>query len=187
MRLLFSLMLCFCFLIGFAQTSVSTFNPNPENMLIKYAQYNHWANEQFGKWLMKADEKQMSMEIESSFNTLRKTIIHIWNAEYLWLQVLKGQSTDAIPGNSFQGSGAELIAEWLKTSVEFANYVQSLNDAALAGTRESNNPDKPLFVADMIQHTLNHSTYHRGQLITMGRQAGLSEVPRTDFIFYARK
>ncbi|MFN2424735.1 MAG: DinB family protein [Cryomorphaceae bacterium] len=34
---------------------------------------------------------------------------------------------------------------------------------------------------------MNHSTYHRGQLVTMGRQAGLSTPPQTDYIFYVRK
>jgi len=39
-------------------------------------------------------------------------------------------------------------------------------------------------IADMIHHCMNHSTYHRGQLITIGRQAGLQDPPRTDFIYY---
>jgi len=33
----------------------------------------------------------------------------------------------------------------------------------------------------------NHSTYHRGQLVTMMRQLGETNVPVTDFIAFARK
>ena len=35
----------------------------------------------------------------------------------------------------------------------------------------------------MLQHTVNHSTYHRGQIVTMLRQAGANAVS-TDFLLY---
>ncbi len=41
-------------------------------------------------------------------------------------------------------------------------------------------------VYQVLHHIFNHSTYHRGQLVTMLRQVGLEKIPSTDFIAWAR-
>ena len=38
----------------------------------------------------------------------------------------------------------------------------------------------------VVQHLFNHGTYHRGQLVTMMRELGATEIPQTDFIQYMR-
>ncbi len=155
-------------------------------MASRYATYNEWANKAMAAWLSEASNAEMDMDIESSFKSLRSTALHIWSAEYLWLQVLKDEPYDDNPTKSFDGSTAELIAGWLATSAAFKDYVDKLKPADLESTR-GDDPDKALRVDDIIQHCMNHSTYHRGQLITMGRQAGLADPPRTDFIYFVRQ
>jgi len=40
----------------------------------------------------------------------------------------------------------------------------------------------------MVHHCMNHSTYHRGQLITLARQLGMKEgVPSTDLLYFSRE
>jgi len=155
-------------------------------LIKQYAAYNLWANQQLANWLQNATPAAMNQPIESSFNSLRKTVIHIWNAEYLWLRVLQNLDIEPIPGNVFTGNDQELLSAWLEASANFLAYVEQMDENTLASFRGGSNPDNPLAVMDIIQHTMNHSTYHRGQLITMGRQAGLSSPPRTDFIYYVR-
>ena len=43
---------------------------------------------------------------------------------------------------------------------------------------------QPLY--EMLLHLFNHQTYHRGQLVTMLRQAGIEVIPATDFIIWSR-
>ena len=43
---------------------------------------------------------------------------------------------------------------------------------------------QPLY--EMLLHLFNHQTYHRGQLVTMLRQAGVEAIPPTDFIVWSR-
>jgi uncharacterized damage-inducible protein DinB len=167
-----------------AQETLAGQNPM-DTMLKRYATYNEWANAQMAAWLAQASDDMMEREIESSFPTLRQTVLHIWNAEYLWLQALKGLPTGDVPGKSFEGNSAQLLEAWLKASAEFRAYVQAMSDDELRGSRDTGGKS-PLAVADIIQHCMNHSTYHRGQLITMGRQAGLENPPRTDFIYFVR-
>jgi uncharacterized damage-inducible protein DinB len=153
-------------------------------MMRRYTAYNHWANQQLADWLRTATEEDLDREIESSFSSLKKTVIHIWSAEYLWLQTVKNESADDSPAKAFDGTKQELLAGWLKASENFNNHVQTMSLADLQAKRPKSRGDGYTVIADMIHHCMNHSTYHRGQLITMGRQAGLEHPPRTDFIYY---
>jgi len=166
----------------------SPHNHSPiDTMLLRYATYNHWANTRMAEWLAGADEEMMTRTIESSFPTLRQTVLHIWTAEHVWLASLREQAAEPTPMKSFEGSTAELLAGWLAASAAFRDYVAGLTPQELRGHRGGGGDRPPLAVADIVQHCMNHSTYHRGQLITMGRQAGLQQPPRTDFIYYVRE
>lgn len=153
-------------------------------LLKKYASYNKWANEQLANWLLEASEIKMNTEIESSFNTLIKTIKHIWNAEYGWLQALQGAPWGLPPKQENCEQATDFIKGWIATSDEFETFILSLPDKEFYKEIETGKDRKPSSKESIILHVFNHSTYHRGQLITMGRQAGLDLPPRTDFIYY---
>jgi uncharacterized damage-inducible protein DinB len=153
-------------------------------LIQRYAAYNHWANQQMADWLRTGSEEQLSQEIESSFSSLKETVLHIWSAEYLWLQTVKDLSSDNNPAKNFEGSKEELLAGWLQASENFSNHVKTMSLEDLQTQRPRSRGDSYTVIIDMIHHCMNHSTYHRGQLITMGRQAGLETPPRTDFIYY---
>ncbi|MGB3075794.1 MAG: DinB family protein, partial [Chitinophagales bacterium] len=42
-------------------------------------------------------------------------------------------------------------------------------------------------VYQILMHVSNHGTYHRGQLVTMLREAGKTEIPATDLIAFYRE
>ena len=78
-------------------------------MIQRYTTYNHWANQQLADWLRSASEEDMNLKIESSFSSLKETVIHIWNAEYLWLQIVNDEPADNSPAKNFEGSKDELL------------------------------------------------------------------------------
>ncbi|MEI9934102.1 MAG: DinB family protein [Ferruginibacter sp.] len=43
---------------------------------------------------------------------------------------------------------------------------------------------QPLY--EVVFHVFNHSTYHRGQLVTILRQLGVEKIPSTDLIVFYR-
>ncbi len=144
-------------------------------------------------WLSKADSAQWHLPIESSFTTIELTVCHLWNAEHGWLNTLKkepwGQAVPISPKihtSQYDHSPTqqEILAGFNQCSEQWNAYVANLNEEQLLDTRLLGADKKPILVADIIQHVLNHATYHRGQLITMGRQAGLQSPPRTDYIYY---
>ena len=61
-----------------------------KDYLLQLLDYDRWAND---KLFALVDESIADRETPSSFNTLRKTIYHIWGAEELWLKRVRGDST----------------------------------------------------------------------------------------------
>ncbi|HND87091.1 MAG TPA: DinB family protein [Saprospiraceae bacterium] len=158
-------------------------------LLLDYVSYNRWANALMADWLKDQPADLLHQEVASSFPSLHLTLLHLWSAEHIWLERLRGQPTTPFLAQVFQGSTKELIAGWQSTSQELEDYVRQLSAADLDFVQAfrllNGNPDARSR-AHMIQHCLNHATYHRGQLVTMGRMLGLTAPPATDFIAYLR-
>jgi uncharacterized damage-inducible protein DinB len=150
----------------------------------KIAAYNTWANQQLVDWLLLADSNQWNKNIESSFNTLELTTRHLWNAEHGWLATLKKQPWSMAVEAEKKLLKNEILNGFIKTSIEFQEFVSSIKESDLNDTRIVGKAEKKMLVSDIIQHVFNHATYHRGQLITMGRQVGLANPPRTDYIYF---
>jgi len=160
-----------------------------ESLLKDNATFNLWANIQFVNWLKTKPLDLMERETSSSFPTIRDTLLHIWGAEEIWLERLQMIPPTTFLPLRFSGTVEEVFEGILEKSKAFANYVQDLPDAdfqeictfkLLNGTEDSRSRAK------MLHHCLNHSTYHRGQLVTMARSLGLTDPPSTDYIKYVR-
>lgn len=159
-------------------------------LLIKYAGFNYWAN----NLLLSVTENQINdelldREIISSFPSLRKTIYHIWDAEDIWFRRLNGESAPFGVSKNFNGAFFEAKQIILSIDKTFIDYVGKLNDEKLVSLFEYKNIEGKAFsnpVWEAIQHCINHSTYHRGQMVTILRQLGITSIPSTDFITYCR-
>jgi len=177
-------------LLGFifspAFSGVAEAQQEPQRMAIikDFAAYNLWANRAYVAWLSSADSSQFHQDVESSFNTLAKTVVHLWNAEHGWLNTLLEQPWGDPPSKIFEGNHREMLSAWLVTSEQLARHVQHLSDEQIAKVLTRNDGSYLGTAEEIMLHVFNHATYHRGQLITMGRQVGLQNPPRADYIFY---
>lgn len=153
-------------------------------LLKKYAAYNTWANRQIVNWLSNADSLQWHLEINSSFRTIDLTLRHLWNAEHGWLCILKNLPWAVAIESDMQMPKENILEGLLKTSIELQNFIETLAEEKFNKTRKYGKSNQDVSLYDIIQHVFNHATYHRGQIITMGRQAGLLEPPRTDYIYF---
>jgi uncharacterized damage-inducible protein DinB len=161
-----------------------------KQMLVEYARYNLWANENLITLFRSVDDALISQYIESSFPSIRKTLLHIWDAESLWLERLYGQSPTDFPSKFFEGTNEEVFEGLLKTSAAFVKFVEEKPAPFFTDmctfSLISLQTEMTQMVREMILHTMNHSTFHRGQLITMCRQLNITPIPRTDYIIYSR-
>lgn len=158
---------------------------NPLVYLMKnYAAYNSWANITLVNWLKTKPEELLKKEVLSSFPSIELTLAHIWRAQVYWLSVIKKEEA-AFP-EAFKGELQDLLELLIIQSEELAAYIDEMTDETL---QEHNLVVNPWFHCNFanfeyIQQIVNHSTYHRGQLITIGRNLGFTDAPITDYNFY---
>lgn len=161
-----------------------------KEILLQFAKYNLWANKRIIEVMLQLGEAQLDMEMVSSFPTIRKTVYHTWSAEYIWVQRLQLAEHPVWIETGFAGSFAEACNEWQKASESLVQFIEKqLDNRAFEHVFQYYNLQKqftkmPVYTA--LTHAFNHSTQHRGQLITMLRQAGVSRIPGTDMILFVK-
>jgi uncharacterized damage-inducible protein DinB len=162
-----------------------------KNLLVNYCNYNVWANQRVCDFLKSnVSDEQMTREIISSFPSLMKTFLHIWDAQYLWLMRLDGISLSSFPSKDFNGTPEDARNGLMETSKQFSERVDKCNDEFLNSELVYKNVAGAEFkskVSDILQHVFNHSTFHRGQIITMLRQLGFTKLFVTDYISFCRE
>jgi len=160
-----------------------------KTILEEYTQYNYWANKKICDLLLTLDDSILEKDIPSSFRTIKSTVYHIWGAEDLWHQRINGDTTNKTIAKDFPGKFSDGINLFNEVSLKIIALVEKASDEDflrvidyknMAGQPFSNNLYK------IIMHCMNHSTFHRGQIITMLRNAGVTDLFSTDLITYYR-
>lgn len=161
-----------------------------KEQLLKLAQYNLWANTRILEWIIKGGEANADAICESSFPTIRKTAYHIYDAEYTWFFRLNNQDIAYWPPSRDFNYTMKEFAEILKAQSQvLIDLVTTFSESQLSNGISYHNVKGDVFsssIADIINHVVNHGTYHRGQLITMMRTLGFKEVGATDYIAFCR-
>ncbi len=161
---------------------------NAKNLIKDLSAYNSWANLQVIIWLQNSTPEILTQKIPSSFSTIKSTFLHIWNAERFWFSFLQKKDFEPFR-KDFEENYKSFFDGIHKQSFDLEMFVNSLSEVELEEEYTINTPwlkgTKPCNI--FIQHAINHSTYHRGQLITLGRIAGLENPPNTDFLKFEIK
>jgi uncharacterized damage-inducible protein DinB len=159
-----------------------------KELLLTYAKYNLWANQALLGAINKLDAEKHLVPVKSSFKTIRETAFHIWDAEYVWLNRFKGNS---LPFMTKDLPASTPIESFIDGAKKFVEYVESQDDSFFTGFtifRDLSGKEHTMDNAGMLMHCMNHSSFHRGQIVTMLRFLGYEgEMPRTDLIVYLRE
>ena len=161
-----------------------------QQQLSQYAAYNLWANQLMIDWLLSKDSAIMEKEVKSSFPTINKTLSHIWVAEHVWMCRVEGIEYKNLVSRH-DGQNTKQISEDIVLSstyyidkiqtMDINDFDKNINYKLLSGDKGQSS------IFNIIHHVMNHSTYHRGQLVTMGRELGISDPPKTDFMEFIRQ
>ncbi len=160
-----------------------------KELLLRGAQYNAWANGLFTGIIGRLPEAVLDREIPSSFPSIRKTLVHVWSSEDTWLQRLQGVASPVWLGGTFRGTIAEACDSWNTCSAAIVAYVDAGQDGDFTQRISyANLKGEPQYdrIDAILQHMINHATYHRGQLVTMLRQCSIMTIPATDLIAFER-
>jgi uncharacterized damage-inducible protein DinB len=160
-----------------------------KNYFIELSNYNLWANNIVCSWLEKITDAQWPQYVISSFNSIQETVLHIIGAENIWLERMnKAEKPNWLP-STYQGTKDEHIALLKKTSQELKDFMVAFDENNLLVNldfRRLNGDAYSMPYYELLAHIFNHSTYHRGQLVTMLRQAGFTDVESTDMLGFFR-
>lgn len=158
---------------------------------IRLTGYNVWANKKCLQFIEEAGEASLDQEITSSFSSIRKTIYHIYDAEVIWMQRINKTSDIKWPASDKLGSNFNLFEiEFIQASKAFVDFVNGLNDDDLEIILTYKNIAGKEFkntIRDILTHVMNHGTYHRGQIVTLLRQTGLTQLSSLDYITFCRE
>ncbi|GGH77655.1 putative damage-inducible protein DinB [Pullulanibacillus pueri] len=153
--------------------------------------YHKWANQRIFKHLKSLPEGIDEKEVQSVFPSIAEVLSHIYRVDQIWFSVMKGEAFDET---------MEVVARVQKeikgkNLIQIEEMYQNVSEAFQAFLEDQDNLDKiiecahPEFgrletpLSQLVQHVVNHGTYHRGNITAMLRQMGYAGVP-TDYIFY---
>lgn len=160
-----------------------------KDLLLNYVKYNFWANTKLTDKLKNISPEAWSKEQKSSFKTIRLTLLHIYDAETIWHERLNGTSLSKFPGDGFREPNETAIGVLLEVSKKFIHFMNGQSEETLqsyCSFKSLEGTEYSTMVSDIIHHCMNHSTFHRGQIITMLRNCDVDELPSTDYITYIR-
>jgi len=150
--------------------------------------YNAWANRRLFDAAAGLSDELYHRDLKSSFASIHDTLAHIVWAEQLWLHRWLGRPNPAVPQGRDLTSLAAVRARWEEVEGERRGFLQGFTDARLAETqavKPSTGGEFRHTFHEMFGHVVDHSSYHRGQVVTMLRQVGVVP-PVTGLIFYYR-
>lgn len=151
------------------------------------ANYNNWTDSIIIECLKQINDKQWEQTIESSFNSIRKTAIHIVSAKKIWLDFWAKAPNPVYLSSEFKGTKSELIEIWQKASTDLTNFIENFPEEDYLKPVDfiyPNGRQGQMIFWQTFPHFVNHATYHRGQLVTLLRQTGFTNFSNTDLATY---
>lgn len=144
--------------------------------------YNQWANQVLIEWLKQQPDALYEEEVSSSFPSINKLMHHIMEAEKYYLSILSQMQ----PEYEQHMTTKAIFEELTRIDQELISWQDAQSEEGMEriiSLKRSPVVEK-YTVATLITHVLNHSTYHRGQVIALRHQLGLSAAPRIDYYRY---
>ena len=152
--------------------------------------YHYWARDRLLAALDPLTDEQLTRDLGSSFRSIRDTIVHVFAAEWAWHSRWNGVSPTALSQAGEFPDVATLRARWTQLEHQVRAYVEGAGEQ---GLRRVYDYKSLAGVAgrsalwQMVQHVVNHASYHRGQVTTMLRQIGAAPAKSLDLIAFYRE
>lgn len=158
-----------------------------QKLISNYSSYNEWANHKTGTWLKGVSTELLYKQTPSSFDTIDHTLQHILRGQKFWLAFISEEDISNFNWAVRNGDVENILNELDTVSTKIKLKFSSFTDEELQHKLELNTRwvKNKLSRYEYMMHVINHSTYHRGQIITMARTLGITEgVVNTDYNFF---
>jgi len=152
--------------------------------------YHYWARDRVMQAVAPLTPEQLSHRIESSFPSVRETLVHLCDAEWIWLSRWEGVSPTGMPEIPASTDLAAITRTWADFETRLRALLDRLGEDGVARPMEYRTFDGKAYVQpfwQMLQHLVNHGSYHRGQITTMLRQLGAAPPKQLDLSAFYRE
>lgn len=157
-----------------------------QSQIIELYKYDEWANFKLLDAIGQLENEELIRDLSSSFSSVRDTIVHILGAEELWLSRWMGEQGRTLLNSNDFSTVDTLTKRWGHFIVQLNSYLDSLKEENLMEEINYKNLKGIPYSLELwkqMLHVINHSTYHRGQVVTMIRQLK-KQPPSLDLINY---
>ncbi|MBI4427757.1 MAG: DinB family protein [Ignavibacteriales bacterium] len=150
--------------------------------------YDEWATIRVLDVLEPLSEEQFTKDLGSSHGGIHGTVVHMFGADWIWFERWKGNSPTTLVTPEHLPTRQALRERWQDHFKDLKRFISTLDDGKLLKPHSykdmKGNPyTQPLY--HQMQHKVNHSSYHRGQIVALVRQVG-AKAQSTDLINYYR-
>jgi uncharacterized damage-inducible protein DinB len=154
-----------------------------QNLTLRILQYNLWATERITTFLSTLDKNILYQQTGSSFGTIDRTLQHMLSAHAYWYALLVQGRINEFDLPVKVNAVEEVITDLVTSSQQLVNSLSNLSEQQLTESVQAADSTQSRY--EYILHVVNHSSYHRGQIITMCRALGITaEIPVTDYDAY---
>ena len=151
--------------------------------------YHYWARDRMFDALDALTPEQASRSLGGSFNSIHDTVAHLYAADAMWYARWHGDSSSALLTGAAFPDLAAVRGAWTEHEPKMRAFLEDLGDAGItrviAFKMFNGQPTSSPFW-QMLQHVVNHASYHRGQVTTMLRQLGAQPAKSLDLIAFYR-
>ena len=156
-------------------------------LISNYSAYNEWANTEMVLWLKKLDHQLLYQKSPSSFDSIDSTLQHILRVQKFWLSFISEEDITNFNWSVREGEVEKILDELVIVSTQIKEKCSSYSEEELLHQLYLDRPWAKTTMSryEYIIHVVNHTTYHRGQVVTIARNIGINEgIVNTDYVFF---
>lgn len=178
---------------------------NAVTVLQRLHQHRAWVNANLLTAAERLHEEQLHAVFPIGQGTIWKSFLHLYGAEYVWLEALLGNDDPLLPGDlpgkipgNQQGQATilglpDLHQKWVILEQRWTDYLSSLSPEALEELVYKKSTSSGLGKrfgtrrTDILLHVCTHAQFTTAQVINMFRHLGCEVFPETMLISLARR
>ncbi|WP_168413181.1 DinB family protein [Bacillus salacetis] len=146
--------------------------------------YHAWAVEKLLSYIEKEVPQAFSAQIVSVFPSIEETFFHQYEVDLLWYGRMNKEFQGEVKTLSSPGEYRQAFQE---LHMDIQRFIAESRDlTSLVHYRTSSGEEFTNQRGDLLQHLVNHGTYHRGNISAMLRQQGYIGIS-TDYIYFLRE
>jgi uncharacterized damage-inducible protein DinB len=151
--------------------------------------FNSWADNRILDAALAMPAEKSMRDMKSSYGSIHGTLVHLVGAEKLWLSRWVGKPDPTLLTPAEAPTVEAVKDTWVTVGFETARFLGTMTDKRLQETFTMKTTRGETFTHiywQAFQHMVDHSSYHRGQIVCLMRQLDLVP-PGTGLINFYRE